>query len=229
MSDEGAKAVQETAKAVGKLIDGIDKFGRFVERIGGGGLVELGQTFHDWTRAFRYETGLKLQDKVEAIHAKRRLEGKVIPIPPRYLIPLLRNATEDDNEDVQYMWAGLIANATDPSRHVDMNKLYISVLSDLDPLDVKIIKFLATRNWLLVPEVPDGGYNTKRIAAETGVDEIAVRISTSNLYRLGLVFFRGQTRSSWGQADAISGAETTNETLVLVTLLGHKLVSACEA
>ena len=41
-------------------------------------------------------------------------------------------ATKEENETIQDMWAGLLANATDPKIKLQIKKVIISVLSELN-------------------------------------------------------------------------------------------------
>ena len=91
--EEETKTVHEIAKTVRKGLDFTEKFGSFLTRIFGEGFIHLGDSFSDWTKYFRYNNLLKLQDKVLSLHKKRSIEGKTIPIPPRYALPLLELAS----------------------------------------------------------------------------------------------------------------------------------------
>ncbi len=170
-----------------KAIETTEKLGGFLSKVFGSTLIELGTTLHDWARMFRYQNLLRIQDKVESIHSARSLQGKTVPIPPRYAIPLVQRASEEDSESLQDMWAGLIANATDPTRQLDMNKIFIDVLSSMEPLDVQSLRFMSAQGWLMHRGVPGGGITPTALAEGLGASEARVRLSLQNLHRLGLL------------------------------------------
>ena len=82
---EGAKAIQETAKATGKAIDGLLKY-------------------------YRIERAALLATKTEERLRKRGIETTV-PVAPKMAIPLIENATLEDDDELHTLWANLLANA----------------------------------------------------------------------------------------------------------------------
>jgi hypothetical protein len=91
--DEEAKAAQEVAKVAQKTVDAGVRFGGFLDKYLGPSLSHLATAFGDRAQIYRYKNLLKLIDSVEDIHKSRRLEGKVIPILPKYAIPILQEAS----------------------------------------------------------------------------------------------------------------------------------------
>jgi len=115
---------------------------RFLEKILGGSLEELGNIGQDWIKYYRYKNLLLIQDKIEAIMKKRKGDGKVNPIPLRLAIPLLQSASIEDDDSIQELWARLIANATDPDKNIDLHPAFIEIINQLSPDEAKIlIKF----------------------------------------------------------------------------------------
>lgn len=228
MEEEAAKATQEVAKATGKAIDAAEKLGGFLNKVVGGALIELGGTLQDWAGYFRYKNLLKVQDRVEEIHAARRLEGKAIPIPPRYAIPLIQRASEEDDPGIQELWSGLIANAMDPNRHLNLNKLLLDVLASVEPLDVAILRFLNSQGWLMHRNVPGGGVNVAGLAQHLGASEQHIHLSLQNLNRLGLV--GDEFEATYKDVDTTSfGLRVTRpETTFRPSPLGFALLKACE-
>jgi hypothetical protein len=131
MSDETAKAVQEVAKASVKFAEVTEKVGGFVAKVIGPASNQVGGILEDWTRYYRYKNLLKIADKVEAIHARRKIEGKTISIPPRIAIPMLESAALEDDETLQEVWARLIANSTDPNFKESAHPGFIEIIRQL--------------------------------------------------------------------------------------------------
>lgn len=228
MDDESAKAAQEIAKATGKAFELAQKVGGFLNKVVGNAAVELGGALHDWARVFRYKNLLRLQDKVEDIHAARKLQGRSIPIPPRLAIPLLQAASEEDQESLQDMWAGLIANATDPDRRLELRKIFAEILSSLEPLDAEILRYLAGQGWLMHRNVPGGGITLGKLSSALHASEKSIQISLQNLHRLGCVI--DEYAATWDQIDTTSFGQrvTDPKTTFRPSPLGFSLLEACD-
>jgi len=139
MNDEQAKAVQEVAKTSGKLVEATEKVGGFISKIIGGASTQVGGILEDWAKFYRYKNLLRIADKVEAIHAQRKIEGKTIPLPPRTAIPMLESASLEDDEILQKVWAQLIANSTDPNFKESFHPGYIEIIRQMSPNEAIIL------------------------------------------------------------------------------------------
>lgn len=140
ITNEQAEAAKEVAKTTGKFAEIAEKVGGFVSKVIGPASNQIGGILEDRVRYFRYKNLLAIADKVEAIHAHRRIDGKATPIPARVAIPLLESAALEDDETLQDVWARLIANSTDPA-HVEMlHPGYIEVVKQMSPDEATILK-----------------------------------------------------------------------------------------
>jgi hypothetical protein len=225
---EEAEAVKEIVKTTGKAIDAGVKLGGFFRLVLGDTAIELGGVVNDWTKYFRYKNLLKIQDKVFDLHAKRKFEGKTIPIPPRYAIPLIQNASQEDDDDIQSLWAGLVANATDPNKRLNINKIYIEILSSLEPIDVQIMIYFSKQGWHLIPEVPGGGITVERLSSDLNLIENDIVISLQNLHRLGCLI--ADFEPTWHDVGKSSfGLLVKNKKATFrPSPLGFSLLEACE-
>jgi hypothetical protein len=105
VTEEIAKAAQALAPVIDK---NVDRIGAFLHTVIGAGVEHLGQAFSNWAAVFQYKNALRLIDQVETIHRERGLAGKTVPIPPRLGVPLLQQATLEDDEKLLEMWAALV-------------------------------------------------------------------------------------------------------------------------
>lgn len=162
MSDEWAKATQEIAKASGKFAELAEKVGGFVTKVIGPASNQVGTILEDWTRYYRYKNLLAIADKVEAIHVRRKIQGKTIPIPPRIAIPMLEFASLEEDETLQEIWARLIANSTDPNFKESIHPSYVEIIRQLTPDEALILQaFCAIESFpiLFTQFVPAGAHN----------------------------------------------------------------------
>ena len=228
MIEEEAKATQEIAKATGKGIDAIKKFFGFMKDIFGAPLIEYGDALHDKIKLYRYKNLLNIIDAVTEIHSKRRLAGKVIPIPPRYAIPIMEKASLEENKNLQEMWAGLIANASDPNQRLQINKLYVEILSAIEPLDAVLLEFLSKQGINVGKGLPSEGLNLARLSKELNATEKEVRLSIYNLIRLQCLV--AEKKLTWDNLDGVKGGLILdNEMSFRVSFLGYSLLKACSA
>lgn len=140
--DEPAKATGEIAKTAGKFAEITEKVGGFVAKIIGPTCIQVGGIFEDWASFYRFNNLLKIGDKVEAIHSRRKLEGKTVPIPPKVAIPMLLSAALEDDETLQDVWAKLIANSTDPNFKTALHPGYIEIIKQMSPDEAIILDSL---------------------------------------------------------------------------------------
>jgi hypothetical protein len=132
---EQAKAVQEGSKAVGKAIDLTDKVVGFVGRVLGGPIENaVGLVGGDWLQHARLRNADRLAARTEALLAQRQIK-KPEPVSAVLAVPLLRAAQDESREEVQELWARLLANAMDPKRAHTVRQSFIDILRRLDPLD----------------------------------------------------------------------------------------------
>ncbi len=218
--EEESKAVQEVAKTTGKAIEAAERVGKFLSTIFGGALGEVGDIAHDWARYYRYKNLLKIQDKVEAIIWKRKIEGKTIPIPPRYAVPLIQNASQEDDETLQEMWAGLIANSMDPGKRLNVKKVYINILSSLEPLDLQILNHLA-------PYRQSGEY-LRSLADDLSASMAEIVVSLQNLAQLGCIVDECPLTIGRMNSTTFGIRLSDPETVFRPSSLGFSLMEACK-
>ena len=166
-------------------------------------------------------------DEIAAIHKARGVEGKTIPISLKYAIPMIENLSLEDDESVQDLWAGLIANATDPDKRFQIKKVYIDILSSLEPLDAMILKFLSKQGWNIIPGPHSPGFNSERISAELDIQICDVEISLQNLFRLDCI--TGEYAAFIDTSKVSTGLNVRDKNVVCrLSVLGTSLLNACE-
>jgi Abortive infection alpha len=175
ISDEQAKLGQEALKVLRGL-------GSFLEKVLGSVPEDLiGYLGGDWLRVRRAENLANLMHR-----AKARLEtwGVEAPIPPSLSVtlPLFRDAADESREELQELWARLLAAAMDPSRADRVRARFFDALQKLDPLDARVLACLHGRG--------GGAYESQRneMAGELGISRDEVEVSLANLRRVELAF-----------------------------------------
>lgn len=213
------ETTKEIAKTTGKALDVAEKVGGFLNRVLGDACKEVGASIHDWTKFYRYKNLLKINDKIVQIQNKRGLQGKEVPLQASIGIPLIEAASFIEDENLQQKWAALIANATDPNYGGKIRKSFIDILSSLDPVDAIILDWMSTQGW----NNALGEISIKSISKSLGLEEDEVKISASNINRLGLIDF-GVPTTAGSTGISVSG----DGTRFRLNQLGGALLKLCK-
>lgn len=162
------------------------------------------------------------------VYKKRKIKGKTTPIPSRYALPIIQSASEENNDTMQALWAGLIVNATDPNKKLNLTKVFINILKSMEPADVEILRFLSKQGWNMVPSA-GGGINAKMLSATLQLSEADVLISLQNLRRLGCMSAELKNPLGNDLAQPDFGLIVNNERAAFrPTSLAYSLLEACE-
>ena len=234
MLHDAAKAVTAVAETTGKAIDGVRELAGFCGKILGPSFTEAGGMLGDGMRFVRWKNLQKIEAKMDAIHAARQVE-RVQPVPPKYAVPMLEAASWADDESLQDMWAALLANATDPSKRLNVKRVFSDVLGSLEPLDVHILKHLAGQGWGQFRNVPGGGVYVADLMKVTSAPEEEVYVSLQNMHRLGLIVDEFVTKNGAQPFPRLIEIGTTSFGVRLIdkktnfrpSPLGHQLLRAC--
>lgn len=179
--EESSKAVQEVAKATSKGLQMLQKVGAL--------LAPLGGIATDWANYLRLKNLCLINDKVADLAARRHLEGRLTPIPPGFILPLLDAASLECEDEVQDLWAALLTNAADPETRLVLRKVYIEILRGLQPVDVQVLKTLAGQEPRFVPQYEPAypPLNVDRLAKLSHLSPDDVQVSLQTLARFGCV------------------------------------------
>lgn len=181
---EVASATKEVAKTTGKAIDAASDAGRFLARVMGDFVTDGFGLITDRLKYYRFERAVMLAEKTQ-----KRLEAKGITnirsVPPKIALPLIENATIEDDDHLHTLWANLLASAMDADGE-QIERKFVSALSDLTSDDAYTLA-----------KIYDDWKNPERIKSFSEgtltygecVDGMASHnsISIITLYRLGFV------------------------------------------
>lgn len=141
ISPGDAKTIQETAKAVRKTLEVVEKSGKFAANILGPSLKELvGLTLEDPLSYARFRARAWYDRRVQEILRKRGKLGKTKPVSPSIAIPLLEAAQDETREELREIWAKLIANAMDPDRSKGVRRSIIDAVKGFEPLETLVLQ-----------------------------------------------------------------------------------------
>ena len=171
-------------KVIEKLLE---PMGDMLRKIAGPVSGELGESIGVVARHYRYKLAVKMLQKTERMLREAGINPRAVP--PRVFLPIIENASVQDDDDLHTRWAALLANAAAASESVHPS--YIEVLRQLTPDDAKLLDrlydYMAERRFLhqsVHAWVQTISYAEKerRLANGENPEE-----SFQNLMRLGLI------------------------------------------
>jgi hypothetical protein len=139
---ESAKAIQEVAKATRIGIEATQKLGGFVSKIINEPLEAVVGILTDRLQHIRAERQLRLVDRWREIISQRRLEGTLRIVPPKLALPIIENASLEEDDELQDLWANLLASAVDPNFNKPIRTAYVDIIKELEVIDVHVLNFI---------------------------------------------------------------------------------------
>jgi hypothetical protein len=189
---ENAKAVGEVAKTTSNAIDAVREAGGWLNRIFGSAIEDaVALHWSDRVRARRIEAAIfdwgRLAELVHKTATELKAKGidTTRPVPPKIAIPLLENATMEDDDELHSKWAKLLANALNPSAD-DAQKKFVTTLAELTSRDVQVFEILCTE-WKSVDKTKFTKDATLKYGPGVDAGKDHDEISVITLSRLGLI------------------------------------------
>lgn len=106
----------------------------FLKEIVGKPLVDgAGMLYGDAIKAKRIANSLKLEEKYNLVKS-----DDTQPTELSFGYKLLEKASLEENDDLLTKWANLLGNATDKNYSGSIRKIFIDILENLEPIDVKV-------------------------------------------------------------------------------------------
>jgi len=148
VSEEQAKAVAAVAEATGKGIDAVSQFLSYWAGVFDTAPHDLfAWLVGDRLHHKRIRNLHKIMQETEAILEQRKVKEPRAPSED-IAAPLFEAARQQDHEELQHLWAQLLANAMDPERTSRVRQEFVETLKRLHPRDALSLR--------LFSDEPDG-------------------------------------------------------------------------
>jgi hypothetical protein len=174
ISDEQAKAIQEALK----FLQGLGGF--LKETFGTVPQDVVGLLAGDWLKVRRAENLARILVKTQERLRARRVEAPE-PASLSVGLPILIAAADESRDELQDLWARLLAATADPSRAKAFRNAFIDAAKRMDPLDAAVLR---------CANAIHGGRITIetriKIASELGISRDEADVSVGNLQKLEL-------------------------------------------
>jgi Abortive infection alpha len=215
--EETAKATQEVAKTAGKAIDASRELGGFFSRIFGGSLEQLAGIGEDHLTVYRRTRQLRLAKRYEEIRKELGFESEIKPVELKFGLPLIAAASVENDDELQDLYARLLARATNPDSKIEAKRAFVSILQELGPLEVLLIDQIYSAPTTPGTAVPTGRFPERysiNMDDESARPSAEVELALWNLVRVGCI----EPSGTYGGGSSVSA--------VTLTSLGRAFVEA---
>ena len=201
---------------------------RFLEKIVGPPLEELGGLLADQVRLFRFKKQVEILKEAQKILLDRGINPRKVSL--KTLVPILEEGSLEEDESMSDRWASLLATAADPSSTISVQPSFPEVLKELSPKEALILDEIFD---LVVSERIPRNQWTSDGAIGASVKQVLrlsheeFEITVDNLYRLKLcsapsVIIKGTEPP--GRKFQLQTKE-----IICLTDFGFAFVSACRS
>jgi len=228
-AEEFAKAIQETARFGQLSVETAQKAGGFFARVLKVPIEEGAGIIADKLRFVRWKRLIHMADEVNAI-----LEAKGVretrSVPPKLALPIMEEATLEEDESLRSLWNHLLANAMNPDFNDELRYGFIDMIKNITAIEARLLHGLYVtleRERKLLPLYRLYAFNFKRegLERELGLALDVYAVSANNLMRMQLI----------GPAILKGGIGIGSEPITIykgidavsLTPLGAKFVEAC--
>jgi hypothetical protein len=201
-----------------------DLFGK----IAGPAAEELGLTLRDRFRMFRFERQVHLLGRFRVICENARIDPKSVRIP--LLFDILDRATLEEDDDLQELWANLLANAADPREVVRVRTTFPDILRHISKEEAVYLGEMFGINEMATAYT--GRAFLPQVDEEIEVSLPPKRlddVSYDNLKRLGLITENEETVPVVPLGAGVNQFRFLTAERYILSYLGIAFVAACRA
>jgi hypothetical protein len=154
--------------------------------------AEAGLLLRDHVRAYRAQHLIKIAEKAKGI-VEMNSEGIQLLAHPRLVAEVVENGSWCEDEELQNLWAGLLASSCTEDGKDDSNLLISDILKRLTTAEAKLVKFACEKGDKFLSDetsVYSSGYRTTEaeLLAVTGLPNTEVyRYHRKHVESLGLL------------------------------------------
>ena len=227
---EISKAIQESAKLEEKGLEIANKAASFFAKVLKEPINEISGMITDRLRFIRWKRMVQMADEVNKILEEKKIT-ETRAVPPKIALPILEEASLEDDPNLQYLWNHLLANAMNPNFNDELRYGFVEMIKEITGIEAKLLNEfyeVLRRKGKLRPlsDVFQYSLTKEQIMHVLKMSADMYAISVNNLMRMQL--FSPAILKSGGVS---SGSEpvTIYKGIDAVTLtpLGVKFVEAC--
>lgn len=188
----------------------------------------IGDIMVDSLSYFRWKNAVKFLDKYNIKKQKRKLDGKETPLPPKFIIEILNNAFQEDDEELQNKWNDLLINWQDLEKNCDKKYMYIELLKNLGLNEIRLLKLLNSEpSFEEEKRNPNYYYDGIKIKRVMNLSDEEYELMILNLYRLKICDSLKSSGNSimLGELPVLADAGIEK---FRITIIGYNLIKGLE-
>lgn len=228
-AEEIAKATQESVKLGEKGLEIADKAGSFFAKVFREPINEISGMITDKLRFIRWKRMVQMADEVNKILEEKKIID-TRAVPPKIALPILEEASLEDDPNLQYLWNHLLANAMNPNFNDELRYGFIEMIKEITGIEAKLLNEfyeVLRREGKLRPlsDVFQYSLTKEQIVQVLGISADVYAISVNNLIRMQLLspaILKGGVKMGPEPLTIYKGIDA-----VTLTPLGVKFVEAC--
>lgn len=228
-AEEIAKAIQESVKLGEKGLEIADKAGSFFAKVFREPINEISGMITDKLRFIRWKRMVQMADEVNKILEEKKIID-TRAVPPKIALPILEEASLEDDPNLQYLWNHLLANAMNPNFNDELRYGFIEMIKEITGIEAKLLNEfyeVLRREGKLRPlsDVFQYSLTKEQIVQVLGISADVYAISVNNLMRMQLLspaILKGGVKMGPEPLTIYKGIDA-----VTLTPLGVKFVEAC--
>ncbi len=136
-----AKGIGKFAKPTSEAIGYAAETGKFLAQFIRAPLRQAVGILTDTLAYHRWERQHRLALRAQEFLKEKGLKAPTRPLPANIAIPLLTAATLEEDDDMQDVWARLLANAGDASEP-EIKRAYVFILENMTPREARLLDAL---------------------------------------------------------------------------------------
>lgn len=137
-AEEIAKAIQESAKLGEKGLEIADKAGSFFAKVFREPINEISGMITDKLRFIRWKRMVQMADEVNKILEEKNIED-TRAVPPKIALPIIEEASLEDDPTLQSLWNHLLANAMNPNFNDELRYGFIEMIKGITGIEAKLL------------------------------------------------------------------------------------------
>jgi len=228
-AEEIAKAIQESAKLGEKGLEIADKAGSFFAKVFREPINEISGMITDKLRFIRWKRMVQMADEVNKILEEKKIID-TRAVPPKIALPIIEEASLEDDPNLRYLWNHLLANAMNPNFNDELRYGFIEMIKGITGIEAKLLNEfyeVLRRDGKLRPlsDVFQYSLTKEQIMQALSISADVYAISVNNLMRMQLLspaILKGGVKMGPEPLTIYKGIDA-----VTLTPLGVKFVEAC--
>lgn len=228
-AEEIAKAIQESAKLGEKGLEIADKAGSFFAKVFQEPINEISGMITDKLRFIRWKKMVQMSEEVNSILQQKQITN-TRAVPPKIALPIIEEATLEDDPNLQYLWNHLLANAMNPNFNDEIRYGFIEMIKGITGIEAKLLhefyEVLRRENKLMpLNKVFEYSVTKEQLISALKITIDVYAISVNNLMRMQLIspaILKGGVRIGSEPITIYKGIDA-----ITLTPLGVKFVEAC--